>query len=148
MLRVGCIILSIWGGLHFIASALSVVASIAMKYAPIIKIVFSENEIASLDTRLFPVTKSLAIMHNTGAAMFGFFVLVTVWFGMFNGHRWAFFTLLLAGVFAQGMWFFADSLVGNKTMIVNLIFSGLLITGLLFSGFGIFKKKSTLCVDN
>lgn len=101
--------------------------------------VTSANEIASLDTRLFPVTKALAIMHNTGAAMFGFFVLVAVWFGLFNGHRWAFFTLLLAGVFVQGMWFFADSLVGNKTIIVNIVFSCLLFAGLLFAGFGIFK---------
>jgi hypothetical protein len=53
-------------GLHFIASLLSVIASLNMKFAPIIEMVFSDDEIASLDTSLFPITKSLAIMHNTG----------------------------------------------------------------------------------
>lgn len=139
MLRIGCIILSIWGGLHFIASLLSVIATINMKFAPIIKIVFSDDEIASLDKKIFPITKSLAIMHNTGATIFGAFVLVIIWFGLFNGNKWAFFTLLFAGVFSQGMWLFADSIVGNKTIIVNVIFSCLFLAGILFSGYGLYK---------
>lgn len=139
MLRIGCIILSVWGGLHFIASALSLIASILGKYAPMMKIVFSDNEIEAFDTKILSVTKALAIMHNSGATIFGAFVLSVTWFVLNNAQKWSFWTLLLAGVLIHLMWFLSDSFIGNKTFMVNVIFSILFLVGISISGYGLFK---------
>ena len=138
MLRLGCIVLTIWGGIHLIASALSLLVSLTGHYAPMMKIVFSDREIGAYDRRTLGVTKSLAILHNTGALIFGGLVLVLTWSGIQQGSRWAFWALLSAGLLAQGMWFVADSVVGNPTRKVNLPLTALFVVGAALSGYALY----------
>lgn len=139
MLRFGCVILSVWGGIHLIVSGLSLTASIVGRYAPMMKMVFTDPEIGAYDQKILTVTKSLAIMHNTGATLFGAFVLVMTWCGVNPGHRWSFWTLLVAGAFAHGMWFLADSFIGNRTLVVNLVLTSAFVVGAVVCGYGLYR---------
>lgn len=82
MLPTGCVIVTIGGALHLCASALNLAASIRGDYAPVLRMVFTEREIAAYDPRMCAVTKSLAIMYNSGAAAFGLIAILRTWRGM------------------------------------------------------------------
>jgi hypothetical protein len=138
MLRLGCIILSIWGGVYLIASAMSLVTSIMGTYAPMMKIVLTDSEIAAVDSKTLGVTRSLGIMHNSGATVFAVLVLLITWFSLSNGQQWSFWTLLSAGAFAHAMWILADSSIGHRTMVVNVILSVVFLAGIAVSGLGLF----------
>jgi hypothetical protein len=86
-----------------------------------LKMVFNDAEISTFDGKILGVTKSLAIMHNTGATVFGALVLVITWFGLINGYKWAFWTILIAGIMAHAMWFLSDASIGSKTTAVNAL---------------------------
>lgn len=140
MLRLGCVILTIWGGVHLIVSALSLVVSALGQYAPFLKMVFTDQEIGAYDQKMLIATKSLAIMHNSGATIFGALMLVLTWFGINQSHRWAFWTLLAVGAFAHAMWFLADSFVGNKTLVVNVILTSAFAVGAILCGYGLYGR--------
>jgi hypothetical protein len=101
--------------------------------------VFTEPEISACDPKMLTVTKSLAIMHNTGATIFGGLVLVMTWYGVNQHHRWAFWTLLAAGAFAHGMWFLADFFVGKKTLAVNIVLTSGFVVGAVLCGYSLYR---------
>lgn len=140
MLRIGCIVLSIWSGIQFIASVMSLTASFIGKYAPMMKMVFTDDEIASIDTKILGVTKALAINHNTGAAVFSLFSLIITWFALNNGQKWSFWTLLFLGLFSHVNWFLSDALIGNRSLVVNIILLVVFVIGISLSGIGLFNK--------
>lgn len=140
MLRIGSVILTVGVGLQFIVSVLSLIASLVSTHAPLMKMVLSEDEIASLDTKVLAATKSLAILHNSGATICTCLTLVLIWTSMINGHRWAFWVILATGIFGHVMWFLSDRLLGGVTSIVNFVFSAVFIIGIILSAIGIFKQ--------
>jgi hypothetical protein len=131
-------VLSIGAGLQFIVSVLSLIVSMAGN-APILKMVFTDDEIAALDTKVLATTKSLAILHNAGAVLGTALTLVIVWTSLVHGQRWAFWTLLCAGVWGHTMWFLSARCIGNQTMAVNLAFTVVFLIGIALAGRGIFK---------
>jgi hypothetical protein len=139
MLKAGAIILSIGTGLQCIVSILSLIISIVYN-APILKMVFTENEISSLDTKVIDTTKSLAILHNSGAVIVTLFCLIIIWTSLVNGHKWAFWTLLFAGIWGHVFWFISDRFTGNETLIVNIIFAAIFLAGISLAGYGMFKQ--------
>jgi len=139
MLRLGCIALTIWGGIQLIASALSLAASVVGRYAPIMKMVFTDQEIASYDPKILVVTKALATMHNTGATLLGILSLIMTWCGIHHGQKWAFWSLFAVGIIAQGMWFLADSMIGNRTVAVNIALTALFACGIILAGYGMYR---------
>jgi hypothetical protein len=101
MLKIGSIILSISGGLRLIASVLSLLISLIGKHAPILKMVFTDDEIFTLDSKVIVTTKSLAILHNSGAVICTFLTLIIIWTSLINGYKWAFCVLLVTGFFGH-----------------------------------------------
>jgi hypothetical protein len=142
MLRIGCIILSIEGGFQFIVSVISLVASIMGKYAPILKMTLTDNEIEAASPKLLVTTKALTIMHNSGATLLSFIVVVLIWTCLIHGYKWSFWLLLFVGIFGHTFWYIGDSFIGNKTLIVNSILTALFAVGISFAGYGILGCKS------
>ena len=138
MLKAGAIVLSVGAGLQFIVSVLSLVLSIAGN-APILKMVFTDKEIAALDAKVIATTKSLAILHNGGAILGTALVLIIVWSGLIHGHKWAFWCLLCAGLWGHAMWLLGARFIGNKTMAVNMAFAAIFLIGIALAGWGLFK---------
>ena len=138
MLKTGAIVLSVGIGLQFIVSILSLVLSIAGN-APILKMVFTDKEIAALDARVIATTKSLAILHNGGAVLGIALVLIIVWTGLIHGHKWAFWALLCAGLWGHAVWFLSARYIGNQTMVVNMAFAVVFLIGIGLAGWSLFK---------
>ncbi len=134
MLKTACIILSLGEGFKLIASLLSLVASIFGKYAPLLKMTLSESEIADLNEKYLLSTKSLAVMHNSGATICSILVLVIIWTGLMGNRKWAFWTILLVGILSHITWFYSDVLIGNKTLIVNIVFTIIFLVGIILAG--------------
>jgi hypothetical protein len=138
MLKAGSIILTIHGCFNFLlASAILVAVILFQKHAPILYIVFGEAEISTLDSKVLATTKSLALLFNTSAAALSFLIVIVVWCALIKGEKWAFWALLLVGVFAQAMGFVADAAIGTKTLIPNLMLTVLFIVGIAFAGYGV-----------
>ncbi|MBC8472154.1 MAG: hypothetical protein H8D56_22060 [Planctomycetes bacterium] len=138
MLKAGAIILSIGAGLQCIVSILSLIISIAGN-APMLQMVFTDNEISALDAKVVETTKSLAILHNSGAVLVTLLFLIIIWTSLVSGHKWAFWTLLFAGVWGHVFWFISDRFIGNETLIVNIVFAAIFSAGISLAGYGIFK---------
>ncbi len=78
MLKIASIILSVEAGFQFLISVLSLIISLVGKYAQILKMTFTNEELLTLDKKYIATTKALAIMHNTGATIGTFFCLVII----------------------------------------------------------------------
>jgi len=138
MLRAGAIVLSIGAGFQCIVSIASLIISIVGN-APILRMVLTDKEISALDTKVIMAAKSLAILHNSGAVLGTLMSLIIIWTSLSNGYKWAFWTLLFAGIWAHSMWFLSDRYIGNQTLIVNVVFIVLFLIGISMAAFGIFK---------
>lgn len=139
MMKIGCIILTVGEAFKLIASVLSLIASLFGNYAPILKMTLTDDEISGLDSKVTTATKSLAIIHNYGAASFSIFIIVIIWTSLTGNQKWAFWLILLLGLFAHLTWFYADSIIGNKSLIVNIVFTTIFLVGIVLSGIGIFN---------
>ena len=140
MLKVGSIILSIEMGLQLLVSVLSLLVSLFGKYAPILKMAFTDEELSTLDAKYIATTKALAIMHNSGAILGTFLFLVIIWTSLISGYKWAFWVLLLAGIFGHTFWFIGDRFIANETLKVNIVLTALFLVGISLAGYGIFKR--------
>jgi hypothetical protein len=142
MLKAGSIILTIHGGVNFLlATAILVAITILQKSAPIFYIVFGEAEISKLDSKVLATTKSLAILFNTSAAALSLLAVLVIWCALVKGQLWAFWALLVVGVFVQAMGFVADAAIGTKTLIPNLVLSALFVVGIALAGYGVFHSQ-------
>lgn len=139
MTKIACIILTIGEGFKLIASVLSLVASIIGKYAPILKMTLTDDEISGVDSKVLTTTKSLAIMHNSGATILSILTIGIIWTSLINNQKWTFWLILLVGLFAYLTWFYADNIIGNKTLIVNLVFTIVFLAGIILSGISIYR---------
>ena len=107
--------------------------------APILKMVFTDQEIATLNAKVIATTKSLAIMHNSEAILGTFIFLIIIWTSLVNGHKWAFWTLLFAGIWGHVFWFISDSYIGYESLIVNIVFAAIFLIGISLAGYVTFK---------
>jgi hypothetical protein len=139
MLKAGAIVLSIGAGFQCIASVLSLIISIVGN-APILNMVFTGNEISALDAKVIATTKSLAVLNNSGAILATVFSLVIIWTSLNNGSRWAFWTLLFAGIWGHSLWFLSDSYIGYETLVVNIVLTVIFVVGISLAGSAIFKQ--------
>ena len=140
MLVIGSVILTIGVGLQFVVSVLSLIVSLFSTHAPLLRMILSEDEISSLDTEVAAATKSLAILHNSGATICTFLTLVLIWTSLINGDVWAFWIILATGVFGHVMWFLGDRAIGGVTSTVNFAFSTVFSIGVILSAIGLCKQ--------
>jgi hypothetical protein len=141
MLKTGSVILTIHGGFNFLlATAILVAITVFQKTAPILYIVFGEAEVPKLDSKVLATAKSLAVLFNTSAAALSFLAVWVIWCALIKGQHWAFWALLLVGVFAQAMGLVADAAIGTKTLMPNLVLTALFVIGIALAGYGLFHS--------
>ena len=137
MLYAGAIILSIGVAFQCIVSILSLIISIMGKCAPILKMVFTNDEIAVLDNKVISTTKSLVILHNSGAVLGTALFLIIIWTSLVYGYQWAFWTLLFAGLWSHAFWLLSDCFIGKRTLVANLVFFAIFVLGITLAGYAI-----------
>ena len=119
---------------------MNLAASIRGDYAPVLRMVFTEREIAAYDPRMCAVTKSLAIMYNSGAAAFGLIAILRTWRGMAARHAWAFWAIAALGLSAQGVWLLAGAYIGWPSITLSAVFSALLLAGMVVAAIGMCRE--------
>jgi hypothetical protein len=139
MLRVGCIILTVWGGVQFLGSILSLGYALLAKYPPLLKVVMSEEEIAAADTRIYSVARFADIMLTSCATAFSALAIVIVWSGLHQARHWAFWALLLSGLFYQVMYLIADTHMANRVIIFNLASLVVFVVGIALAGYAVLR---------
>ncbi|MBI4659474.1 MAG: hypothetical protein HY735_11595 [Verrucomicrobia bacterium] len=143
MLKVGCVLLTVWGAFNFLlAGLILMLLTLFQKHAPMLFIVFEESEIARLDSKVLAATKSLAILFNGCAAGLAALSLFVTWGALIHGHRWALWALLLSAGLAQAMGFVADAVIGWKTLIPNSVLTLLFLVGIVLAGWSFLKSPA------
>jgi hypothetical protein len=141
MLKIGAIILTIDAGFNFLLAAGILIAIIFFgKNPPILHVSLGEIEIARLDKPVLTTFKSLAVYFNSAVVTFCLLSIFVIWMGLAHGQRWAFWALFVTMGIGQISGFVADSLIGNKTLGVNIIFTVVYLSGIGLSWYGLKMK--------
>jgi hypothetical protein len=141
MLKAGAIIGTIVCGFNLLLAALILILiTIFKKNPPILYIVFGESGGANLDVKTLATIKCLAILFNACAAGMSLVSLFVIWCALIKGEHWAFWALLLSSGLTQVMAFVADSAIGTKTLIPNLVLSLLFVISTALCGYAIFRQ--------
>lgn len=145
MLKSGSTILSIWNGINFLLAAL-ILTSVVLFNAnsPLLVMVFEATEIAGLDARVIASLNTLTILYNSCSMALSVLVWLLIRKGLTAGQEWAFWVLLFAIGFVEGMAFVASAGVGNARWQVNVVQGALYVVGIGLSGFSIFKRRTQI----
>jgi hypothetical protein len=141
VLKIGAVVLSIDAALNLLLAAGIIVAIIFFgKNPPILHVSLGEIEIARLDKQVLTTFKSLAVYFNSAVVTFCLLSIFVIWMGLAQGQRWAFWALLITMGIGQISGFVADSLIGNKTLMVNIILTVVYLLGISLSWYGLKMK--------
>ena len=140
MLKLGAVILSIWGGLNLLpSSGILVLILFQNKNAPALSVLLSEEEISGLSSDLLATVNSIAAFANGLNVAFCLLFLFAIWRGLNRKIEWVFWALLLSTVFALLAGIAGDYIVGTKFPEVNVISGLILAVGFICSAIGIFE---------
>ncbi len=141
MLKKGSIVLSIWCIINFVLAFVILGYVIVLKKdSPILQVAsFSEVEIAGLSARTIAALNCFTILYNSCSLAVSMLTWPLIRKNLVAGQKWAFWLLLGAIGFIEGMAFLASSHIGNGRWQVNVVQSALYLTGISLSGFSIFK---------
>ena len=143
MLRVGAIILFLMTGFIMLLGAFYLV--IVIGFDNLNPYFFSNaynEEIATLSQEIFAMVKYLVILLNAVTVGYCFLMLLTIWKNLIKGQKWAFWVIVIMFGFMHIMLFIADAAIGNKNVILNIVWSVLALTGIVLSGYGLLNQKS------
>jgi hypothetical protein len=141
MLKAGAIILTIVAVFNLLLAAGILIAIIFFgKNPPILYVSMGQSEIAGLSDQVLRTFKSLAVYFNSAVVASCIGGLFVIWMGLAQGHKWAFWALLTTAIVGQVSGFVADSFIGNKTLVINMVFTILYLLGIGLSGFGLWMK--------
>ena len=141
MLKRGSTVLSIWCGINFILAFIILCYVIVFKQnSPILQVAsFSEAEIASLSAKTMAALNCFTILYNSCSLMISVLTWPLIRRNLVAGQKWAFWLLVGVIGFVEAMAFLAPSYIGNGRWQVNVVQSVLYLTGIVLSGFSIFK---------
>ncbi len=140
MLKKGSTILSIWSGINFLLAALILTSVVIFSTnSPILRLVFEESEIASLNAKVIASLNALTILYNSCSVVVSVLVWLLIRKSLIAGQKWAFWVLLFVIGFVEVMAFIASASIGNARWQVNVVQTVLYLTGISLSGFSIFK---------
>ena len=141
MLKKGSLALSIWCGINFILALIILCYVIVLKKdSPILQVAsFSEAEIASLSAKTIAALNAFTILYNSCSLVISVLLWPLIRKDLLSGRRSAFWMLLFAIGFTEGMAFLASSYIGNGRWQVNVVQSILYLVGISLSGYSIFK---------
>jgi len=139
MIEVASVILSIWCGINLLlaVSILVTVGGLGRK-APIVFVVFEEAEIPTLDRKVTAAVNALAVWFNASIAAFCLLALFVVWSAFVHAEEEAFWALLVTVGLVQALSFRADSIIGNRTLYVNIAMSLLYVLGAVLASLALF----------
>jgi len=138
MLKIGAIVLTISAGFNILLATAILVAIICLgKNPPILYISFSHAEIAQLPEQVLSTFKSLAIYFNSAIVTSCLLSIFVIWAALSQGRQWAFWALLITMGISQISAFIADSFIGNKTMVVNIVLTTIYLLGIILTWFGL-----------
>jgi hypothetical protein len=141
MLKIGAVILTVGVIFNFLLAAGILVAVIFFgKNPPILHVSLEQAQIARLDKQVLTTFKSLAVYFNSAVVTFCVLSIFVIWMGLAQGQRWAFWALLITMGISQILSFVADSLIGNRTLVVNIIFTVAYMLGIGLSWCGLRVK--------
>ena len=138
MVRIGVILLTILTSFNLLlASAILITILCFGKNPPILYVSLDQAEVAHWGEQTMATFKSLAVYFNSAIVTFCLLSLFVIWAGLNRGQLWAFWGLLISMGISQILGFFADSLIGNKTLVVNIILTAIFVLAMSLSWFGL-----------
>ncbi|MHB9033412.1 MAG: hypothetical protein ACYC6L_10225 [Anaerolineae bacterium] len=140
MLKAGSTLLKIWTIINFVLAALILTSVVVFKAnSPLIVMVFDKAEIAGLGAKVVASLNTLTIMYNSCSVVLSVLVWMFIRKSLVVGQKWAFWVLLFVIGFVEVMAVIASARVGNARWQVNMVQSVLYVTGIVMSGFAVFK---------
>jgi len=138
MLRTGAIVISAWAGVNLLMGLVVLANLFFVTPHPLVsRIVFTDGELAQLTPKAIATIKSLAISLNSSVVAGAALVLVVAWIGLARAEHWAWWSLAGTLAFLQAMQFASDAVVGNRTLPVSVVMTGLAIAGLALAAVGL-----------
>ncbi len=138
MLKIGAVVLTIDAVFNLLLAAGILVAIIFWgENPPILYVSLKQAEIARLDKQVLTTFKSLAVYFNSAVVTFCLLSVFMIWMGLAHGQSWAFWALLITMGIGQILGFVAESLIGNKTLGVNIILTAVYLLGIGLSWYGL-----------
>ena len=145
MLKLGAVILSIWGGLNLLPSfGILVLILFQNKNAPALSVLLSEEEITALSADAIAAVNSIAAFANGLNVVFCLLFLIAIWKGLNRKVEWVFWALLISSFFALMAGIAGDYVVGTQFPEVNVLSGLILVVGFICSAVGIFKSGKNL----
>jgi hypothetical protein len=141
MLKKGSIILSIWCVINFILAFIILSYVIVLKKdSPILQVAsFSEAEIANLSAKTIAALNCFTILYNSCSLVISVLTWPLIRKNLIAGQKSAFWMLVFAIGFIEGMAFLASSYIGHGRWQVNVLQSVLYLAGIGLSGYSLFK---------
>ena len=138
MLKIGAVVLTISAGFNLLlASAILVAIIVLGKNPPILYVSLGQAEAAQLPEQVLATFKSLAIYFNSAVVTSCLLSIFVIWAALSQGHKWAFWALLITMGIGQILAFVADSFIGNKTLLVNIVLTAIYLLGMVLTWFGL-----------
>jgi hypothetical protein len=138
MLKIGAVVLTVSAGFNLLLAAVILVAIIVLgKNPPILYVSLGQEDAAQLPEQVLATFKSLAIYFNSAVVTFCILSIFVIWAALSQGYKWAFWALLITMGIGQILAFVADSFIGNKTLVVNIVLTAIYLLGMVLSWFGL-----------
>jgi hypothetical protein len=138
MLKIGAVVLTVSAGFNLLLAAAVLLAIIGLgKNPPILYVSLERAEVARLAPHVLATFKSLAIYFNSAVVTSCLLSLFVIWAALSRGQRWAFWALAITVGIGQISAFIADSFIGNKTLVVNIVSTIIYLLGVALSWWGL-----------
>ena len=138
MLKIGAVVLTISAGFNLLLAAAILVAIIVLgKNPPILYVSLGQADTANLPEQVLATFKSLAIYFNSAVVTSCLLSIFVIWAALCQGRQWAIWALLITIGIGQILAFVADSFIGNKTLVVNIVLTAIYLLGMALSWFGL-----------
>lgn len=138
MLKMGAVVLTISAGFNLLlASAILFAIIVLGKNPPILYVSLGQAEAAQLPEQVLATFKSLAIYFNSAVVTSCLLSIFVIWAALSQGQKWAFWALLITMGIGQILAFVADSFIGNKTLVVNIVLTAIYLVGMGLSWLGL-----------
>ena len=129
MLKSGAMILSVWCLLNILPGVGSLLFIFLGNHAPALRMLFTVEEIRTLDARALAVADGLAILLNTLIVVYCGLVFLVIRKCLLKRERWSFFALATGILILQTAGYISDRFFLGKNFLVLNISSLVLLVG-------------------
>ena len=144
MLRIGCVILTVWSAMNLIASVVIFVNTLFLGgHTPALYSVLTADEVGSLSSGTLATLDSIAVFANGTNIAFCLVTLPAIWLGLFRRQVWSFWGLLVGFAAALLAGVAADYAVGTVAPEINIVSGMILCAGFAFAAFGLFRNQES-----